>query len=339
MRAVLAGLLLATSPLGGAAPAQYRDHVGVYVWGKLRGGLAMAASDVKRLGADHAVRVYIGPGTSWDPSGRPDHSPLDLKAQRDDYRAFLAAFPVVMLTAYDSASFEKYKSGHLDARQLAATRDEFRRFTLELAKLPGRRIISNWEFENDCRAEHWDACREYYQARLDGIREGRREATAHGYPGEILTAFEFLIVPGYAGRPSGLAEVGTKLQGVDIFSYSSWPSISWNGDAARVYKDFEFLARLLQGFFAAHTLSRRLVIGEFGEYWNEHPDGARMKALIDASLNSGVEYLFDWVLYDQPGNRDDHGRDASHFGKYTLSGSLTPQGRAFLGWLEPPAQR
>jgi hypothetical protein len=45
-----------------------------------------------------------------------------------------------------------------------------------------------------------------------------------------------------------------------------------------------------------------------------------------------VEYLFNWVLYDQPGDKDEWGRDASHFGKYRLDRMLTPQGKAFQGW-------
>ena len=329
----LAAALLLFHTLGAATPAEYRQKVGVYVWGKLGGSLTDAASDIKRLGADGAVRVYIGPSESWDPAGQDKRAPLDVKVRRADYRAFLAAFPVVMLTAYDSASFERYKWGPLDREHLAATQDEFRRFTLELARTPGRKIISNWEFENDCHADQWAACTEYYQARLDGIGEGRRQAKALGYPGEVLTAFEFLIVPGYKGRPSGLVEVGSKLKGVDFWSYSSWPSIAWDHDAAATYKDFEYLPRKLHEFLAAKKLTtNRLIIGEFGEYWDLHPRAERMKALVDASLAEGVEYLFDWLLYDQPGNKDDHGRDASHFGKYDLSRMLTPQGRAFQSW-------
>ncbi len=133
-----------------ATPADFRQKVGVYVWGALASGLPAAAEDAKRLGADQAVRVFIGPGTSWDPANKNDNSPLDVKARREDYRAFLAAFPVVMLTAYDAASSERYKWVPLDAEHLAATTDEFRRFAIELAKTPGRKIISNWEFENDC---------------------------------------------------------------------------------------------------------------------------------------------------------------------------------------------
>jgi hypothetical protein len=80
------------------------------------------------------------------------------------------------------------------------------------------------------------------------------------------------------------------------------------------------------------------VIGEFGEYWNMFPDGARMKALVDASLDNGIEYLFNWVLYDQPGNKDEWGRDASHFGKYSLDRMLTPQGEAFRRWFRAAAR-
>jgi hypothetical protein len=324
-----------------ATPVEYRQHLGIYVWGQLRntaaGALQQAAADLKRLGDDRVVRVYIGPGALWDPADPHDNSPLDVKVRRADYRAFLAAFPVAMLTAYDSASYDRYKKGRLDAGHLAATRDEFRRFTLELAKTPGRRIVSNWEFENDCTRD-WAACREYYQARLDGIRQGRDEARKLGYPGEVLSAFEFTIVPGYAGKPSGLVEVGAKLANVDYFSYSSWASIGWDYDAAAMSQSMAWGIHVLREFAAKQHLSEHWIIGEFGEYWDQHRTAERMKALVDAALKNGVDYLFDWVLYDQPGNKDDHGRDASHFGKYTLNGALTPQGKAFRSWLAAAVQ-
>ncbi len=332
-----AGILLFFPVARPATLADYQQKVGVYVWGKLGGGLAGAAADLRRLGADRVVRVYIGPSASWDPSGKSDNSPLDVKVQRPDYKAFLAGFRVVMFTAYDSASFERYKWGHLDAQHLSATREEFRRFTLELAKTPGRKIISNWEFENDCHADQWDACAEYYQVRLDGIVEGRKQAHALRLPGEILTAFEFLVVPGFKGKPSGLAQVGARLKGVDYISYSSWWSIGADADTAKVYKDFEYLAGFLHDFAAKNRITTHLIVGEFGEYWNLHPHADRMKALIDASLDHGVDYLFNWVLYDQPGNKDEWGRDASHFGKYTLERTLTPQGKDFRAWFVGPS--
>ncbi|MBZ5575257.1 MAG: hypothetical protein LAP40_01700 [Acidobacteriia bacterium] len=329
---VSAALLLLACVLHAAAPRDYRDHVGVYVWGKLAGGLDAAAADVKRLGADRVVRLYIGPAALWDPAAANDNSPLDVKVRRPDYRAFLAAFPVVMLTAYDRASYDRYKKGPLDSAHLAATQDEFRRFTLELTKTPGRKIVSNWEFENDCAAPQWPACRQYYQARLDGIAQGRKQAKALGYPGEVFTAFEFTVVPGFKGKPSGLVDVAARLHGVDFLSYSSWWSIAWDADASKVYKDFAYLAGFLRNAAAERKLTTRLIVGEFGEYWNNHPNAERMKSLIDASLDNGVEYLFSWVLYDQPGNKDEWGRDASHFGKYRLDRMLTSQGLAFQRW-------
>ncbi len=316
--------------LRAATPADYRQKLGVYVWGKLAAGLPAAAADVRRLGATGVVRVAIGP--TWDPSGKIDASPLDVKVRRADYRAFLAAFPVVMLTAYDSASSEKYKYGRLDAPHLAAARDEFRRFALELAKTPGRKIVSNWEFENDCPAAQWISCEEYYQARLDGILEGRKQAKALGFPGEILTAFEFTIVPGFTGRQSGLADAATRLKGLDFISYSCWWSIGSDANASKVFEDFKYVVPLLRNFAMGKNLPGRVIIGEFGEYWNMHPTSERMKALVDASIDAGAEYLFDWVLYDQPGNKDEWGRDASYFGKYTQDRALTPQGKEFQRW-------
>jgi hypothetical protein len=333
-RALTCVLLLFTS-LYGASAADYRQRVGIYVWGKVAGGLAAAAVDVKKLGADHAVRVYIGPDAEWDPGGKKDNVPLDVKVRRADYRTFLAGFPVVMLTAYDSASRERYKWGRMDPQHLAATKAEFQRFALELAKTPGRKIISNWEFENDCPAKQWAACREYYQARLDGIIEGRKQARKLGHPGEILTAFEFTIVPDFKTRPSGLVKVGAELKGVDFLSYSSWWSMGADYDAATMYKSFAYGVDVIRKFAAGNKLTTRLIIGEFGEYWNLHPTAERLKAVADAGIDNGVEYLFNWLLYDQPGAKDEHGRDASHFGKYTLNRVLTPQGKALRLWFTP----
>ncbi len=169
--------------------------------------------------------------------------------------------------------------------------------------------------------------------------KGRAEAKALGYPGEIKTAFEFTIVPGFAGRPSGLVEAATKLKGIDYISYSAWWSIAWDASETKVRADFDYLVKLLRNFVTAKDLTQRLIIGEFGEYWNMHPSGARMKALADACLDDGVDYLFDWTLYEQPGKKDEWGRDASHFGKYSLDRMLTPQGVAFRRWFAPAARQ
>ena len=64
IRGCLTGALLLFSSLPAATPVEYRQKVGVYVWGKLGKDLETAAGAVKRLGADRAVRVYIGPAAS-----------------------------------------------------------------------------------------------------------------------------------------------------------------------------------------------------------------------------------------------------------------------------------
>jgi hypothetical protein len=220
----------------------------------------------------------------------------------------------------------------VDATHLAATAEEFRRFTLELAKTPGRKIISNWEFENDCAPENWAGCIEYTQARLDGTLKGRAEAKALGYPGEIVTAFEFTIVPGFPGKRSGLVEAGPKLRGVDVWSYSSWHSVGWDFDPKTMRESFVWALVLIRDFAAKAALPKRVIIGELGEYWDQHPSGERLRAAVDGCLEKGVEYIFNWVLYDQPGQKDEWGRNAAHFGKYGMDRMLTPQGVAFRRW-------
>ena len=103
-------------------------------------------------------------------------------------------------------------------------------------------------------------------------------------------------------------------------------------DAATMGKSFDWGVHLIREFVTKNKLPSRFIIGEFGEYWDLHPTSERMRALVDASIAAGVEYLFNWVLYDQPGNKDDHERDASHFGKYSLDRMLTPQGKEFQSW-------
>ena len=217
---------------------------------------------------------------------------------------------------------------------LGAVQQEFQQFTFELSKLNRTFIVSNWEAENDVPdARYWPVFRLYLQARLDGITAGRAQARAQGFPARVFTSFEFTIVPGFQGRPSGLVEIGAKLRGVDFLSYSSWWSIGADLDAEGVRESFRYAIGLIRNFVQQASLPGRIIIGEFGEYWNQHPNPERLKAIVDTSIDEGAEYVFNWVLYEQPGERDEHGSDASHMGKYFLNHQLTPQGKAFQDWL------
>jgi hypothetical protein len=152
----------------------------------------------------------------------------------------------------------------------------------------------------------------------------------------LFTAFEFTILPSFQGRPSGLVEIGGKLQGLDYLSYSSWWSIGSEYGPAQMRSSFQAAFQDMRSYARSTQLPERIIIGEFGEYWDFHPTAERLRAIVDASIESGAEYLFNWVLYDQPGELDDHGRDASHFGKYRQDRSLTPQGEALRKWFQPP---
>ena len=367
--AVLAILLsiLAARPAQAASPQEIRAKLGVYVWGRMP-GLSEAAVDAKSLGADQVVRTFLGPWTD-NPPYEDDLRPLLDKAASEDYRAMLDGFPVVMLTAYDSVSYPSdFRSREPEAgsrvgvcrqagrervchpsagisrnlaalpdeeaeRLLAAVRSEFRMLSFELAKRDRTFILSNWEAENDVPdARLWPAYTRYLQARLDGIVEGREIALREGYPAKVFTAFEFTIVPGFAGMPSGLVAIGSKLRGIDYLSYSSWWSIGSDYDARTMQDSFRSAFQTIRRFARQNGLPGRLIVGEFGEYWDANPTAERLRAIVDVSLAEGVEYLFNWVLYDQPGQQDEQGRDASHFGKFSLDRELTPQGRAFREW-------
>lgn len=369
LAAFLVVLFALPSVIYGASPEQFRQKVGIYIWGRVP-NLEIAVSDAKRLGADRVVRAFMGPWSDTPPY-RDDLRPLREKAVSSDYQSLFNSFPVIMLTTYDSTSYSReYGSEagtHLgssgapgkrhhpshpslklakdiagmsrtdQSKFLKLVRQEFRDFSFELSRLDRTFIICNWEAENDVpEVKYWPWFARYLQARLDGIMAGRNEAREGGYPARVFTAFEFTIVPGFQGKPSGLVDIGRILHGLDYLSYSSWRSIGWDYDNDKTKESFRYGIQLIRSFAKQSALPQRIVIGEFGEYWDMHPDAERLKSLIEVSIDEGVEYLFNWVLYEQPGERDDWGRDASHVGKFFLDRTLTPQGKAFQKWLSEP---
>ena len=218
-------------------------------------------------------------------------------------------------------------------RFLEGVREEFQTFAFELSKLNRTFIIANWEAEHDVPdSDYWPWFITFLQARVDGIAAGREQARKAGFPARVSTAFEFVIVPGFEGKPSGLVEIGARLQGLDYLSYSSWWSVGVDFDAQKMEKSFRHAIGLIRNFAEKVGLPRHLIIGEFGEYWNLYPTAERLKVIIEVSIEEGVDYLFNWVLYQQPGEIGEWGRDASHFGKFFLDRMLTPQGKIFQEW-------
>jgi hypothetical protein len=335
----VAAVVLVCPLLEAAVRIDYKSRLGTYVWGSLAGGLPAAIEDSRRLGFDRAIRVYIGPGRLWDAIDASDNRPLDLKVQRPDYLHLLDTFPVVMFTAYDAAADGEYKAGQLGAAALEQVKDEFRRFTLEISKKPGTRIVSNWEFEHECGYEQWEGCLAYMQARVDGISRGREEARLLRYPGVVYSAFEGVVLPDFLGRQCGFLAAAARLKGLDLLSYSSWRSVVWDGGGTEVRDSFREALRRLRELASQMESQPKLIIGELGQYWDSDPGSQRLKAAIDTALDNGAEYVFCWNLYEQPGRFDEWGRDASHFGMFYLDRTLTPQGEAFSEWLAPPKLR
>src|SRR5690242_1467259 len=85
--------------------AEVRQRVGVYIWGRVP-DLTVAVADAQRLGATDAVRAFIGPWSDTPPY------PTDLRTLRQKltlpgYQELFSKYKVIMLTAYDSASYSK----------------------------------------------------------------------------------------------------------------------------------------------------------------------------------------------------------------------------------------
>jgi hypothetical protein len=333
---VLIGLSARAAHCPPAADVPLNSQVGIYVWGQLPSApypLIRAADDVRSLGADKAIRLAITP--YWDslPNSNP-LEPLYIKMYRHDYWTVLNEFPVVMITAYDAASYyTRYRNcqseGACDAL-FRAVRLEFFQFALELAKIDGTFVIANWEPENDdLDPAHWDVYRAYLQARLDGINAAADLAQSLRFPGTVYTAFEFLVMNGFKGKLSGLELIGTRLQGVDFLSYSAWHSIGWDYGPQEMEDSFFYGIRDIRQFARDNNLTDRIIVGEFGDLWDLHSDFGRTEAMVNGSLRAGAELVFNWVAHEQPGQMDERGRDVSHFGKFFLDGKLTPQGLHF----------
>jgi hypothetical protein len=366
---LLAAHLFCLMAVAAATPEQIREALGIYVWGNVP-DLSVAVDDARSIGADHAIRAFIGPWSDTPPY-HDDCRPLTVKLSDAGYRKLIQEYQVIMLTAYDSFSYTR-EYGEADTptelmaraatvsaalrpnhgkienpslgivRHLAKisrresdeylqhVKQEFSDFAFALGQFNRTFIISNWEAENDVPdIAYWPWFRRYLQARLDGIADGRIRAAKGKLPGRIFTAFEFTIIPGFAGKDSGLERIGMQLGGVDFLSYSAWWSIGSDFDAATMKASFHEAIGRIRAKLEAH---QQLIIGEFGEYWNEHENAERQRAIVDTAIDEQVKYLFNWTLYDQPGEHDEHGQDASHFGKFTQARELTPQGEAMKLW-------
>lgn len=362
--------------LWGASPEGVQKRLGVYAWGAMRQGspdpLLDAVADAKALGA----KVFRTPITPyWDPrdptGASADRRPLYEKIWRSDYQYLLESMAVVVLTAYDSASFPaKYREPIDLSDEAAATKwqklleaveEENFRFVYAIAqKISGTDTevrIGNWESENDCSDSVWSQCLAYHQAAINGRVRGREAAARDGYPAKIFTFFEFRHVePGFkdAWSPdaprahSGFQSAIREMSGVDILSLSAWAYIYHTDDFGFGYtrRQLESAFRLMRESCAEAGNPCRIMIGEAGYLWEyENPakpgslmrdeDGRNLRDIIATCFEQGADLVINWVTYDQPGQGVSlNGKfyDQSKFGNYKPNGELTPQGLALRNW-------
>jgi hypothetical protein len=282
----------------------------------------------------------------------------DVKSALDN-----ASLSVLMLTAYDGVSFGDCEHARFvnpsfyTSANTAALVQEYSDFTLYLYQTyqgtNKQFIVSDWEgdnavycegayayatapaFRSNCdanyaalygnssAAESIEGLKLWYQARWQGIGDGRNRAAAQGIAGvRVDFAPEFCSVRALhdAGFASVLYDV-LPLVTVDYVSYSAYESINSADPAATLIADLNTI-RSVAGTGA-------IVIGESG--FSRFAWGAqavpRTDTVISTALAWGVAYVIQWNLYD--GDRQ------GDFGLFDLNGNATPIGAYFQSKLSP----
>jgi hypothetical protein len=263
-----------------------------------------------------------------------------------------------MLTAYDGTSLgdcvhHRYLTPGFytpaTRRQLV---DEYRDFTLYLYECyhdTGKQfLISNWESDNDvycgsawlytmdqdfravCDFNYPDwyggnqeprdsleGLKLWFQARYEGIQKGRERARKLKLTGiRIWFAPEILSVHllANAGFPSVLYDVLPQVT-VDAVSYSSYESINQT-DPTALPRDLDTIRDT--------TGAQNIILGEFGfprSHGQETQTVARIDRVISEAVAWGVEFLFDWNLYDQ--------NETGGFGMFDGQGTMTALGHYY----------
>jgi hypothetical protein len=262
------------------------------------------------------------------------------------------AIDVYILTAYDGTSWgDCQKLNFLDPAfftpaHTAAVVQEYSDLTVYLYRAyqhtHKRFIISDWESDNCvycgqaygfatdpavralCRSQYRaiygvgspeEALRGlklWFQARAQGIAEGRNRAQAEGIGGmRVYVAPEFNIVHALrdSGLPSVLYDVLPSVP-FDFVSYSAWESLNGPNPAPTLLADLEIIMDVVG--------SSSIIVGELGFSRGGRPgqEITQTSELISATLAWGVAYVLQWVLYDSDA--------VNSYGLYDLEGKPTP---------------
>jgi hypothetical protein len=154
----------------------------------------------------------------------------------------------------------------------------------------------------------------WFQARQQGIEDGRNRALSRGIGGKrVYLAPEFCVVRALhdAGYKSVLYDVLPYVL-FDYVSYSSYESIN-QANPEKALGDLNTIQDVVG--------SSAIILGEAGfarSAWG--PKGAvdRTDQIISVGVSWGVSYIFQWNMYDQNAIYD--------FGVYDVAGRLTALG-------------
>ena len=256
-----------------------------------------------------------------------------------------------ILTAYDGASFGDCEHPRFlnpsfyTPQNTAALINEYSDFTLYLYRTYQRThkrfIISNWEGDNTvycmsaysyavssdfrsyCDANYsalygnsspaasFDGLKLWFQARQQGIADGRKRAAADGIGGmRVYFAPEFNIVHALHERAfrSVLYDV-IPYVAFDYVSYSSYETVNAPALGSALTADLNIIRDIVG--------STAIIIGESGFarcVWGANA-ATRTDEAVAAALAWGVAYVIQWNLYDQDPQND--------FGLYGLDGQPT----------------
>ena len=241
---------------------------------------------------------------------------------------------VFMLTAYDGTSFGDCEHARFvnpsfyTPENTSAMVQEYSDFTLYLYQTyqgsNKRFIVSDWEsdnavycdaaytyatvpqfqsycdanyaafYGNSSAAESIQGLKLWYQARQQGIADGRNRAAAQGFGGTLVSfAAEFCSMHALhdAGFQSILYDVLPAVT-LDYVSYSAYESINAPGPSATLMTDLNVIRSVVG--------SVPIIIGESG--FSRSAWGAeavpRTDEVISTALIWGVSYIFQWNLYD-----------------------------------------
>ena len=158
----------------------------------------------------------------------------------------------------------------------------------------------------------------WFQARQQGIEDGRSRALNHGIGGKrVYLAPEFSVVRALhnAGFKSVLYDV-LPFVTFDYASYSSYESINQAEPERALLADLNTIQDVIG--------SSAIILGEFGfarSAWGAEGVVSKTDRLINTAVLWGISYVFQWNMYDQSA-RDD-------FGMYDVRGQLTVLGEYY----------